>query len=433
MTQRRNRYLLWGGLAALLLLGLAAAFRPRPIEVDVAEVVRAPMSVTIDEEGETRIRDVFSLLAPVAGDLERIELEPGDYVVGGETVVARLRPAPGFLAFQSQAELAAAARAADAAVTLAAAEAERAAADRELARADLERARGLRTGAVISERQLQLTEIQARAAEAAHAAAVAALDVRRAEAERAHAALIDPSGGAAGPPEAAAVPIRAPVSGRVLRVLRESGGVASAGESLVEIGDPGDLEVVVDLLSNDAVRVREGAEVHIAEWGGDEDLLGRVRVIEPFGFTKISALGVEEQRVNVVIDFDSPADAWRRLGHGYRVETRIETWRAEDAITAPLAALFREGDDWAVFVARDGKAHLQTIAVGHRNATTAEVLGGLAPGDRVILHPSSEVEDGVGVKARLTPSPASTDRPADQEADTPIAQAGGAPSARPNR
>jgi HlyD family secretion protein len=417
---RRNRYILWGGLVAALALALLFAFWPRAVEAEVAEIVARPMSVTIDEEGETRIRDVYVVSAPVAGELARIVLEPGDVVAAGETVVATMRPAdPAFLTVRTAAELEAAARAADAAVALAAAEVDRTASERELAESDLGRLRRLRLSDVVSERQLQLAEIDLRSREAAYAGAIAALDMRRAEAERARAALIEPSGAAGGARTSCCVPITAPVSGRVLRLLRESAGLAAAGEPLMEIGDPDDLEVVVDLLSTDAVRVREGDRVVIAEWGDGGELAGRVRRVEPYGFTKVSALGIEEQRVNVIVAFDSPADAWRRLGHGFRVEARIVVWSARDAIAAPLAALFREGDDWAVFVVRRGRALLQTVEVGHRNATTAEIVVGLAPGDKVVLHPSLDVVDGVRLDPR--PAPASALGPPAPEAGAAIA------------
>jgi HlyD family secretion protein len=420
---RRNRYILWGGLGTVLLFGLLVAFWPRPVDAEVVEIAAGPMSVTIDEEGETRIRDVYVVSAPVAGDLARVALEPGDAVVAGETVVATLRPAdPTFLGARTAAELEAAARAAEAAVAFAAAEVERAASERDLAQSDLDRLRRLRRSDVVSERQLELAEITLRTREANHAGAIAALDMRRAESERARAALIEPTGAPGAARRTCCAPVTAPVSGRVLRVLQESAGLVAAGEPLMEIGDPEDLEVVVDLLSTDAVQVREGDAVVIAEWGDGGELAGRVRRVEPYGFTKVSALGVEEQRVNVVIDFDSPDEAWRRLGHGFRVEARIEIWTAEEAVAAPLAALFRERDEWAVFVVRRGRARLQTVAVGHRNTTTAEIVAGLAPGDLVVLHPSADIADGVRLRTRTAPPPvAPTRTPLERRGDTPIA------------
>jgi HlyD family secretion protein len=406
MPERRNRYILWGGLAIALLVGLGFAFLPRPVAADVAQVAREPMSVAVAEEGKTQIHDVYTILAPVAGDISRIDLRPGDAVVAGETVIARLRPViPAFLEARSRAELAAAARAADAAVSLADAQIQQAAADREMAHADLDRDRDLAARKVIAVRDLQVADIAAKAKDAAYAAAVAQLDVRRAEAEQAHAALMEPTGVS---PDAASatVPILAPATGRVLDVRRESGGVAATGETLVEIGDPNELEVVVDLLSEDAVKVREGAKARFVAWGDEAPLYGRVRTIPPYGYTKISALGIEEQRVDVILDFDSPAEAWRRLGHGYRVEVQIKTWSKNDAVTAPLAALFREGDQWEAFVIRRGRAQLAGVQVGHRNTTKAEILAGLEPGDRVVLHPPSKLSGGSTVATHDVAAPA---------------------------
>jgi HlyD family secretion protein len=418
---RRNRYILWGGLVAVLLIALLFAFSPRPVAADFAEISRGPMTTSIDEEGETRIRDVFSVSAPVGGDLIRISLEPGDFVVAGETVVAELRPAdPAFLTSRTTAELQAAVTAAQAAVDVAEADLSRAAAERELSQSDLERARDLRANDTISERALQLAEIDLRASEAAFAGAAAALDMRRAELARAQAALIEPGSDTGATAHGCCISVTAPSSGRVLRVLRKSGGPVAAGEPLVELGDPADLEVVADLLSTDAVQVSAGDRVVIAEWGGDEELQGRVRLVEPYGFTKISALGIEEQRVNVVIDFDSPAEAWRRLGHGFRVEARVVTWSADDVVTAPLAALFREGDAWAAFVIRGGRARLTVVQVGHRNSRRAEILAGLEPGDQVLLHPAAEIVDGTSVRRRsLEPAPAAEALPLRREPDAP--------------
>ncbi|MDH3969724.1 MAG: HlyD family efflux transporter periplasmic adaptor subunit, partial [Rhodospirillales bacterium] len=196
------------------------------------------------------------------------------------------------------------------------------------------------------------------------------------------------------------ISVRAPVDGCVLRLVQESEAVIAAGAPLVEIGDPRDLEVVVDLLSRDAVRIREGAEVAIDEWGGEAAVKGRVRRIEPTGFTKVSALGIEEQRVNVIIDFTDPPARWQSLGHGYRVEAHIVVWQSEDALKVPVSALFRYGEDWAVFVLTEGRARLRRVVVGHRNSLAAEVLDGLEEGERVVLYPSDRVSDGVTVTAR---------------------------------
>jgi HlyD family secretion protein len=395
---RRRRFLFWGGLSGLLLLFLVYAFRPQPVPVDFAEVTRGRLTVTVDEEGETRVRDVFVLSAPVAGRVQRIEIEVGDEVTAGETVVAEIDPVdPTLLDVRSETEAQAAVRAAEA--------------ELEFASRELERQKQLGKRGVASARDLDAAEKAFRTARASLENARAALQARSLQRERARAR----TGRAAG--DYVGIPVVAPVSGRVLRVVRESAGVVQPGEPLLEIGDPRDLEIVVDLLSADAVRVEPGQEVLIEQWGGGDLLHGRVRRVEPYGFTKVSALGIEEQRVNVVVEFTDPAEQWQRLGHGYRVETRIVLWRGDDVVKLPLSALFR-GDggnhsgssgaasradaaaDWAVFVEEKGRARLRPVSRGHHNGLEVEVTSGVAPGDRVVLHPSDRVADGVKVVPR---------------------------------
>ncbi|MEO0998443.1 MAG: HlyD family efflux transporter periplasmic adaptor subunit, partial [Pseudomonadota bacterium] len=215
------------------------------------------------------------------------------------------------------------------------------------------------------------------------------------------AALLSPLSTQAPAEACECLPVTAPISGRVLTVPNRSERVVTPGEPLLEIGDPADLEIVVDYLSADAVRIRPGQRVIIERWGGDGRLEGRVRLVEPFGFTKVSALGIEEQRVNVIIDLTSDHSLWQGLGHGYQVESRVIVYEAPDATTVPLTALFRAGDDWALFAVRDGRARLQSVAVGRRNGRDAEIVEGLAPGDSVILHPNDRIADGTRVVARL--------------------------------
>jgi HlyD family secretion protein len=232
--------------------------------------------------------------------------------------------------------------------------------------------------------------------------AIAAAKVRTYELDTARASLIEAGEGL--PDKASAtgccVPVRAPVDGRILRVLHESAGIVAAGDPLVEIGDPENIEIIVDLLSTDAVRVKPGAAVLIEAWGGAETLPGRVRRVEPTGFTKVSALGIEEQRVNVLIDFTGDRKSWQRLGHGYRVQLRIVVWEKKKALRLPVGSLFRDGEHWAVFVAADGVAARRRVRIGQRNAVHAEVLEGVSEGDLVVRHPSDRIADDVGVVAR---------------------------------
>ena len=230
--------------------------------------------------------------------------------------------------------------------------------------------------------------------------AKASLRVREFELQTARAALLDPgSGRKNSDDDHCCFTVYAPVSGTILRVFQESEAVVTAGAPLVEIGDPADLEIVVDLLSTDAVKVSPGDGVLIEGWGG-EKLRGRVRRIEPFAFTKVSALGIEEQRVNVIVDFTDPPETWKRLGHGYRIIARIILWRGEDVLQVPLSALFRENGEWALFKAVDGRARLTPVSVGHMNSFNAEILSGVGAGDAIILHPSDRVRDGTRVIKR---------------------------------
>ncbi len=401
MRASARRGLIWGVIVAVLIAALALSFRPRPVQVDLAEVTRGPLLVTLDEEGETRIRDVFVLSSPIPGHALRIDAEAGDKVVAGETVIARIEPeAPEFLNVRTEAEAEAAVQAAEAARTLAAAQLEEARAELTFADTEIERARSLIEGRNISERALHVAERLHRTRVAAVDTARATLEMREFELAQARARLLSPLEAHLDRGLCECVPIFAPVTGQILRVLHESEGVVRAGEPLVEIGDPGELEIVADFLSTDAVQIESGLRVIIEDWGGPGPLNGRVRRVEPFGFTKVSALGIEEQRVNVIVDLTDPPDRWRRLGHGFRVETRVVLWAGEDALQLPLTALFRDGDAWVAFVEADGRAQRRTVMIGQTNGLQAEIVDGLAEAERVVLHPSDRVVEGVRIVLR---------------------------------
>jgi len=401
MNTAWRRWVIWGVLAAILIAGLVYVFRPQPVLVDLATVVRGPLVVTVDEEGETRVRDVFVLSAPVAGRVRRIEAEVGDVIVAEQTVVAEIEPTdPAFLDVRSEAQARAALRAAEANKTLAEAELAEAEAEFEFAVAELQRARRLIKAETISEQALDDARRRHKTTRAAVATARARLQVRRFELERTQAQLISPVRTRSPDGACNCVPLLAPVHGKILQVLHKSEGVVQAGEPLLEIGDPTNLEVVVDFLSSDAVKISPGQRVIIEEWGGGVALSGRIRLVEPFGFTKVSALGIEEQRVDVIIDFTSlPAD-WQRLGHGYQVEVRVVLWEGSDVRKLPLTALFRNGDEWAVFVEEDGRARLRVVKVGRRTGLEAEIVESLDAGDHVVLSPSDRISDGVRIRPR---------------------------------
>ena len=402
MTQASWRRL-WFWLPAFIALAgaLAWLFRPQPVSVDLATAVRGPLQVSVSDDGETRVRDMFVVSAPLAGHMRRIELEAGDHVIAGETIVARIEPSdPSFLDRRSEAEVRAGIRASEAARVHAAAELRRAQAERDFAVTELKRYEGLAASRTISQNDLESARRRARTAEAAVDEAAAGLRVSDSELEQAKARLMAPGKSADRRADCDCVTVSSPVSGNVLQVLAESEGVVTSGTPLLEIGDPGKLEVVTDLLSTDAVKVRTGQRALIEGWGGDDALEGVVRRVEPYGFTKISALGVEEQRVRVIIDITEPAERWRHLGHGYRVEPRIILWESDDVLKVPLSSLFRHGGEWTVFLSRDGRARLQTLTIGNMNGIDAEVLKGVAAGDAVVVHPGDRVSDGVRIERR---------------------------------
>jgi HlyD family secretion protein len=403
-------------VAAVVAVLLVVALRPTPIEVELSSVSRGAMRVTVDEEGMTRIRDKFLITAPVAGAISRIELEPGDRVRRGDVFATMHPERPPLLDARTRAERSAHVEAARAAVSAARADEQRAAAVLAHAQAELRRVRPLNKAGAIADAELDTYETQARSAEEAHRAALAAVARATSELDAARATLVDDAAvigpgtnGRLGDSPAAgsrvearsgrAVPVRIPVDGVVLRRLRESESVVPAGEGLLEVGDPQRLEVVADFLSTDAVRILAGAAVIVDQWGGRRSLDGRVRRVEPSGFTKVSALGVEEQRVNVIVDFTDPVEAWQALGDGFRVEVRAVLWEAANVLKTPVGSLFRQGEAWAVYVERDGRAERRTVTIGHRNDREAEVTGGLREGERIVMHPS----DALTPDSRVTP------------------------------
>ncbi|MBN2370851.1 MAG: HlyD family efflux transporter periplasmic adaptor subunit [Vicinamibacteria bacterium] len=392
----KNRMVVIGAAVLLVIVIMAAWPKSQPAEL--AAVQRGPMRVTVDEEGETRVRARFVISAPVAGRVLRIDLEPGDAVARGRTLLATFLPgAPNLLDARARAEAEAGVKAAEAALGRAQAERSSARAALDLARSTLERNRRLAQERIVSRETLESQEAAARAADEGLRAAEFAVAGAEHELSMARARLLTSSNPVAAGGKS--IRIVSPIDGVVLKRLRESEAVVPAGEPLLELGDPRRLEIVSDLLSNDAVMVRPGAAAFIERWGGEETLRARVRRVEPSGFMKISALGVEEQRVNVIMDFEDPAEAHDALGDGYRVEVRIIVWESEDVLKAPTSALFRRGEDWSAFVHEKGRARLRSVEVGRRNGLEAQILSGVEAGEKVVIHPSDSLEDG----ARVTP------------------------------
>lgn len=368
------------------------ATRPKPLAVETARAARGAMQVTIDEDGQTRAHDRYTLAAPIAGRLSRISVHEGDSV-SPQVTIATISPLP--IDAREVAQTRAQIDSLEALKREAEQNVERAAAEHEQALREVSRYQALYKTDDVS---LQVLE-QAQTAEkrAAKELAAARYKVQSTEAEiaKTRAGLISVETPQKGGERAAA--IRPPSAGRVLRVLEPSERVVAAGTPLVTISNPNRIEVVVDLLSTDAVSVKPGARVSIEGWGGPKPLRGLVRIVEPYGFTKVSALGIEEQRVNAIVDFVDPPTG---LGDGYRVEARIVVWEGPEVLKIPASALFRTGTEWRVFVTENGIAKRQTVEVEHRNATEAEITKGLTAGQEVILHPSTELADGVRVETR---------------------------------
>lgn len=388
---------LW--LALLVVAGLLAiALWPKSVPVETAEATRGPLLVTVDEEGRTRVRDRFIIGAPVAGRVLRIELEPGDRVRAGQAV-AQIRPeAPPLLDVRSRAEAEATLASARAAEGRVRAEEQRVRALVAQAERELERVRRLAAESLATAQQVELREADVATAREQLNAAAFALRAAAADVGRAQATLAPPAPERGG----RVVPVTSPVDGVVLKRVRESEAVVPAGDPLLEVGDPAQLEIVVDLLSLDAVRVKPGARVLVDQWGGDRTLDARVRRVEPSGFTKVSALGVEEQRVNVILEFADPENAWKALGDGYRVEARIVIWEAGDVTKVPTSALIRVGEQWAVYTVQDGRAVQLPVTLGHQNGREAEIASGLEPGTPVIVHPGDTISAGVRVERRTS-------------------------------
>jgi HlyD family secretion protein len=383
----------------LLAAGLAAAvlyfgFRGERVRVDSAQVVQQDLTESLREEGRTRVVHRYRISALVAGQVDRIDWRPGDAVTAGE-VLARVQPALGALLDPATRDrLANEAQAAASAVSQAQARINAARANDTLARQELERIRPMVANGTLARREGDRAESQAQLTRAELAAARFALELAQAQREAAQSLLAQQGKGGSADQ---IVEVRAPVAGVVLARIRESAGPVAVGEPLLEIGDPASLEIEVDLLSSDAVRVSPGMDVRLHRWGGDTTLAARVRRVEPVGFTKISALGVEEQRVWVLCDFTSPPADWQRLGDGYRVDAEF-ILSSGSALSVPTGALFRREQAWAVYKIENGRAVEQAVTIGRRSGLDAEVLAGLAVGDRVIVHPDDRVTAGTRVE-----------------------------------
>ena len=396
---RRPRALLKWIAAAVLLVLVIVGLWPSAQPVELGAVMRGTLQVTVDEEGVTQVRHRYVIAAPVSGHLRRIPWEPGAAVLAGETVVAELEPGGSdLLDPRSQAQAEARVRAAESSRDAADAQLARARAARELAEAEAGRREQLARRGLLAAAELESAQTTAETARQDERAAAFAAEVARHEVEQARAVLLRSGPGTRD--EQSVLPVRSPVSGRVLRVFEESARTVPAGLPLLEVGDPTDLEIRIELLSRHAVRVAPGAPVLLDQWGGAEPLQARVRWVEPSAFTKISALGVEEQRVNVIADLLTPQEQRPGLGDNFRVEARVVVAVREAVLQVPAGALFQQDGEWRTFVADGGRARRRTVKVGATNGIQTEVLSGIEEGDAVIVYPGDQVRDGTRVRAR---------------------------------
>jgi HlyD family secretion protein len=399
MNHALRRNLWMAGIILVVVLAIVYGFLPRTQEVDLVPIARGPLQVTIEEEGRTRLKERFVVSAPTAGYLRRLESKVGDPVKKGQ-IVAILEPLRSqALDPRSRAEAEAVVSAATASLA-AAIEKERAAtADADYAEKRLARITNLHTRGSVAKDQFDQTESEAKKARAVRLSAGAAVDVARSELERAKTTLQNfaaakKTGGTG------TVEVASPVSGAVFKIHRESEGAVQTGEPLLEIGNAGNIEVRVEVLSSDAVRIRPGMTVLFKRWGRDEPLAGHVRRVEPAGFTKFSSLGVEEQRVLVLVDITSPPEMWHVLGDGYRLEAHFVIWEGRDILQVPTSALFRSGQEWSVFVEENGKARRRAVEVGQRTGLAAQILSGLKENEKVVAYPDDAISDGTRIRQR---------------------------------
>ncbi|MBR1130313.1 efflux RND transporter periplasmic adaptor subunit [Bradyrhizobium iriomotense] len=408
MPANWTKRIIGAALLGAIVAGLVWFAWPRPVLVDLATVAKGPIEVTADDDGKTRVRHVYTVSAPIAGKVLRIShplgeqgpsLHVGDEVAASQTV-ALMQPAlPGFIDARSHDQLQAEVLAADAAIQQQEAEVQRIEAALDFSRTEFQRAQTLLRTQSTSAQAHDKAKFEVATNEAALKSAKAQVEMRRAVRTSLVARLMNPASAVPSAEPTCCVRVLAPASGRVLKIIQDSETTVLPGTPLVDIGNPLDLEVVADLLSTDAVQIKVGAPVRIDGWGG-QPIAGKVVRVDPAGFLKVSALGIEEQRVRVTIDFTDPPEKWVTLGHDYRVIVHVTTWSAPDALTVPVSALFRQGGQWAVFVDENDRARTVPVQIGHRNSRTAEVVAGLAAGDRVVLHPSDRISHGIRIAQR---------------------------------
>lgn len=395
---KKRRSIKWIAAGALLLL-IIAGLRPKPIPVEIAQIARGPLAVSVFEEGKTKIRDRYLISPSVSGYMDRITLLPGDRVEAGKTVLATIHAeASSLLSNRAQTEAEAHVKAAEATLQQRQADLERARSAAYFAHREEDRERPLHQSGAISAKDWDDAEMTAAIRDRELQAAESSIQVANYNLEQARASLLQAKGETGSDDKT--IEIKSPATGQVLTVNEPSARSITAGTPIMEVGDTRDLEAEIELLSTDAAMISPGAEAIVERWGGPYPLHAKVREIEPAAFTKTSALGVEEQRVKVIVEFTDPLERRAALGDRYRVEARIITWKSDNTLQAPTGALFRRGHDWMCYVLKGGKAVLRQVEIDHNNGVSAEVKSGLEPGEQVIVHPPDVVTEGASVQAR---------------------------------
>jgi HlyD family secretion protein len=395
---RKHPFIAVFSIGVFVLLGLG--FMPQPVLVETVDVIKAPLSVTIEEEGRTRVIDRYVISAPVSGVACRQQLKVGDNVQHGQILLSITPLEAQVLDARSRAQAEAQQQAAEATFNAAQEQARAAAAAAHLAQIELQRLQPLMQQSMISRDNFDRARTAVQTTTAAKRSADFNVETARYELEAASSLLDYSAASSLGEP-VERVAVRSPIEGRILKINRQCEGPVTTGEPLLEVGDPRALEVEVDVLSADAVKIKPGMHVLFERWGGEAPLEGMVRIVEPVGFTKTSALGVDEQRVLIISDFTSPTEQWSRLGDGYRVEARFILWHQQEVLVVPASSLFRYEHGWAVFIAQDGRAVRRPVTIGQRNGLYAQILGGVEEGEQVINHPSDDVDHDVPVEVTV--------------------------------
>lgn len=402
MAERKlitGKRLFWSLIAVVIVVIFAFILRPEPVWVDLSTAQRGPLEVTVVEEGKTRVKDRYLVSSPVTGFVHRLELDVGDTVIPGE-LLTLIDPMPAsILDARSRAEAEARVAAARSALQSIRQKAAAAEADADFSQQEYQRLLALKPSSFVSDDQLQQARTTAARAQAILRSARFDEEVASHELAAAQTRLQVSSATANGGKPAERVAVRSPIHGAVLGLVRKSEGIVQAGEPLLELGDPGTLEVVVDVLSFDAVKLEPGLATRLTGWGGPT-LNAVIRRVEPVGFQDVSALGVEEQRVKVIADMLSPHEHWQLLGDGYRVDAEFILWQAEDALQVPASALFRHNNGYAVFKVTGDRANIQPVEAGHGNGLSTVILSGLNEGDRVVRHPGRGLDDGDRIRVR---------------------------------